>query len=142
MATPASLPDTDARFRLRAPKVNSVSKHTFTRSTRLMMEATLANVRLMPKAPRSTLSSRAQGALVGQIVGDALGSAVTIAVALVDDQQLIRAGFRMVVNSQGLCPGPDNESPPPRHHHMTATAAGFPNAIRITRYSSKVSVFF
>ena len=32
--------------------------------------------------------------------GDALGSAVTIAVALVDDQQLIRAGFRMVVNSQ------------------------------------------
>jgi len=41
-----------------------------------MMEATLANVRLMPKAPRSTLSSRAQGALVGQIVGDALGSAV------------------------------------------------------------------
>jgi len=38
--------------------------------------------------------------VVGPAPGDTLGSAVTIAVALVDDQQLIRAGFRMVVDSQ------------------------------------------
>ncbi len=40
------------------------------------MEATLTNVLLMPKSSRSTLASRAQGALMGQVVGDALGSVV------------------------------------------------------------------
>lgn len=40
------------------------------------MEATLTNVYTMRKTSRTTLVSRAQGALIGLVVGDALGSGV------------------------------------------------------------------